>query len=391
MKTLIELYDERPLENVLSTEIFRPERTVYICHSDVDGKEKKALAEYFAHRGLDTKLEFITADRYSSKDVYNVLRSVVDRYGDCALDVAGGTDNALFAAGQLCTERNLPVFTYSRKQNRYYSINQAPFADKLDCDVKYAVEDFFLMAGGSMRQGRVDNSVLDRYLDYFDLFFELYLRHRSDWGSVVNYMQRASQIQKGQPVELEVQAPYTVKGDHGRRINANEEVLRELENIGFIENLDIYPGQSVSFRFMDAQVRTWLRDVGSVLELYVYKLCLDTGVFNDVRTSAVVDWESNVRRDSVTNEIDVMCVRGVTPMFISCKTCEVNTEALNELAILRDRFGGQGAKAAIVTTKNSAAVTRNRATELGIEVIDLNDLKRGSAGKRFRALALRRE
>ena len=101
------------------------------------------------------------------------------------------------------------------------------------------------------------------------------------------------------------------------------------------------------------------------------------------------DWESNVRRDSVTNEIDVMCVRGITPMFISCKTCEVNTEALNELAILRDRFGGQGAKAAIVTTKNSTAVTRNRATELGIEVIDLADLKRNSGGKRIKALALR--
>ena len=30
MKTLIELYDERPLENVLSTEVFSPERTVFI-------------------------------------------------------------------------------------------------------------------------------------------------------------------------------------------------------------------------------------------------------------------------------------------------------------------------------------------------------------------------
>lgn len=31
MKTLIELYDERPLKNVLSTEVFSPERTVFIC------------------------------------------------------------------------------------------------------------------------------------------------------------------------------------------------------------------------------------------------------------------------------------------------------------------------------------------------------------------------
>ena len=389
MKTLIELYDERPLENVLSTEIFRPERTVYICASDISEREKKALKDYFAHRGVDFNPEYVKADKYSSKDVYNCLRSVADRYPDCALDVSGGTDNALFAAGQLSAERDMPVFTYSRRQNRFYSINKAPFADKLDCPLSYAVEDFFLMTGGSMRQGRVDNSVLDSYLDFIDGFFALYLRHRRDWGSIVNYMQRVSQLPKGAPVELEVRGDYIVKGDHGRRIEANDRALMELEQLGFIKNLRVSRGEGVSFGFRDAQVRTWLRDVGSVLELYVYKLCLDTGVFNDVRTSAVVDWEASVHRDSVTNEIDVMAVRGVTPMFISCKTCEVNTEALNELAILRDRFGGQGAKAAIVTTKTSAAVTRNRATELGIEVIDLNDLKKGSAGRRISALARR--
>ncbi|MBQ8217889.1 MAG: DUF1887 family protein [Oscillospiraceae bacterium] len=389
MKTLIELYDERPLENVLSTEMFRPERTVYICSAEVGEREKRALRDYFAHRGVDFNPEYVKADKYSSKDVYNCLKNVVDRYPDCALDVSGGTDNALFAAGQLSAACQIPVFTYSRRQNRFYSISGADFADKLDCTLKYTVEDFFMMTGGSMRTGRVDNAVLDSYMSYFDGFFRLYLKYRRDWGGIVNYMQRVSQVPKEQPIPLEVCGDYTVKGEHGRRIAANENALSELEKLGFIEKLEIKRGQSVSFRFMDHQVRTWLRDVGSVLELYVYKLCVDAGVFDDVRTSAVVDWESNVRRDSVTNEIDVMAVRDVTPMFISCKTCEVNTEALNELAILRDRFGGQGAKAAIVTTKTSAVVTRNRATELGIEVIDLTDLKKGSAGKRIAALAKR--
>ena len=35
MQTLIELYDERPLENVLGVEIFRPERVVYICTEEI--------------------------------------------------------------------------------------------------------------------------------------------------------------------------------------------------------------------------------------------------------------------------------------------------------------------------------------------------------------------
>ena len=388
MKTLIELYDERPMENVLSGLMFRPERVVYISRKLSD-REKSAMKDYFAHRGLSPELVFLTADPYSSQDVYNVLRSAVEKYPDCALDISGGTDNALFAAGRISAERDLAVFTYSRRQNRFYSINKAPYAQKLDCDLSFMVEDFFLMAGGSMRQGRVDNSVLEKYLPYADGFFDIYMRFSREWGSIVTYFQRASQQPKEQPISLEVRSDYTVKGDHGRRINANERALREFEKLGFIKELSVESGKSVSFSFMDSQVRTWLRDVGSVLELYTYKLCVDQAVFNDVRTSVVVDWESNVRRDSVTNEIDVMTVRGTTPMFISCKTCEVDTQALNELAILRDRFGGQGAKAAIITTKHSAAVTRNRAAELGITVIDQDDLRYRSAGERIRALAIR--
>ena len=74
------------------------------------------------------------------------------------------------------------------------------------------------------------------------------------------------------------------------------------------------------------------------------------------------------------------------PVFISCKTCDVKTEALNELAVLRDRFGGQMAKAAIVTAERGRTVMRNRAAELNIRVIDLSDLQAGRMDKRIREL-----
>ena len=40
MQTLIELYDERPLENVLGVEMFHPERVVYICPENVAGDKR---------------------------------------------------------------------------------------------------------------------------------------------------------------------------------------------------------------------------------------------------------------------------------------------------------------------------------------------------------------
>ncbi len=92
-----------------------------------------------------------------------------------------------------------------------------------------------------------------------------------------------------------------------------------------------------------------------------------------------MNWQSGeLKRDSVSNEIDVMAVKGIKPVFISCKTCEIHTEALNELSILRLRFGGLYSRAIIVTSavaSKNRAVMRNRAAKLGIELIEWEDLK----------------
>ena len=376
METLIELYDERPLENVLGVDMFHPKRVVYICPGSVasDLNLQNKLRLYFRHRSLHVELIFYRAGMFDAEEVLKVFRKVLSLYPDSVLDITGGTDAVLFAAGLLSAESSIPVITYSRRENKFYNIRNAPFCDDLPCDVCYSVEDCFLMAGGSMRPGRVDNSILSDYLDDIEPFFRVYLKHRRPWTKIVTFIQRISPADSEGRFSLSVSGGYTVKGERAARISAPEDALRDLESIGFLSDLEIVPEESVSFRFRDAQIRTWLRDVGSVLELYIYKACLDTGLFQDVITSAVVDWDGSGRQNAVTNELDVMCTRGITPVFISCKTCDVKTEALNELAILRDRFGGKIAKAAIVTAEKGGAAMRNRASELGIDVFDLDDL-----------------
>jgi len=214
-----------------------------------------------------------------------------------------------------------------------------------------------------------------QYMEEFAPFFSCFLRFRRDWPNIITYIQRISPAEYGKAPELAVEGDYMVKGERGARVFANEAALKELAGIGFISDLVIVPEQSVSFRFRDANVRTWLRDVGSALELYAYMACMDADIFHDVVSSAVVRWDDVVGHGSVSNEIDVMAARGVVPLFLSCKTGDVKTEALNELAILRDRFGGKGAKAAVITTEPCNAAARHRAAQLGLAVIDLEELK----------------
>ena len=60
MKTLIELYDDSPIENVLAADTFLPERIVYLCPTEIaqDKDKQQKLKEYFSHRGLETELLF---------------------------------------------------------------------------------------------------------------------------------------------------------------------------------------------------------------------------------------------------------------------------------------------------------------------------------------------
>lgn len=377
---LVEMLDIRPLENVLGVEMLQPKQVLYICPEGTGKNMETQLKTYFTHRNLEMPLSFVTVNTYDTWELIPMFREYLEKHPDAVIDITGGTDAVLFAAGQASAETNNPVITYSRTQNKLYSIQNAQAIHGMPCDITLTVEDCFLMAGGHLRQGRVDNSILSGYLDDIGPFFSVFLKYRTRWDRIVTYIQRVSAAREDGSYSLEVEGSYTVKGEQGGRVEAPEEALRDLEEIRMISDLKITEKETVSFRFRDAQVRYWLRDVGSVLELYIYKACLDSGLFYDVITSAIVDWNvPDKKGKTVSNELDVMCTRGIMPVFISCKTSMIKTEALNELAVLRDRFGGHMARAAIVTATRAGSPARNRAAELNIRVIDLNDLQKDGA------------
>lgn len=391
MKTLIELYDDRPMENVLATEVFRPERTVFICPEQVAASDplKKGVRQYFAWRGVDVECDFIPVDILNAEELEITLRETLKRYPDCVLDISGGGDTALFTAGMVADNTGTPAFTYSRKKNLFFNVRGAPFAERVPCPVRLDCASCFMMAGGEMLPGREDNALLQNAMEDMAALWRVFSRFRNIWNRQITYLQRISQ--QGQATgSLLAEGERTVKGDRGR-VTVDQALLEALRDGGLIRNLKTEENK-ISFTFKSALVRFWLRDVGSALETKVYMECARSGIFDDVCLSAVVNWESRERGSKqVTNEIDVMAVRGVKPVFISCKATEIKTEALNELSILRDRFGGEGSLAVIVTSvplssRGSRAMLA-RAQELNIRVISaVEEGGDGAVAERLRKL-----
>ena len=383
MRTLIELYDTSPIRNVLATVMFRPQEMILICPPEVaeDPNQKRSLRDFFAYLNCPVKLTLIPVTLLDAGKTERVLREVLESHQDCAIDISGGTDAALFAAG--VASGDTPVFTYSVRKDTFFEIKNAPFARSLPNTVHLDVRSCLMMAGGTLLPGREDNAGLAEMSDRIDRLFRVYSAFRPQWNRQISYIQK---ISSAEPGVLEAGGQLREKAGN-KNIDADGEFFGALEEAGLILNLQ-HTDESVSFRFPDERVRFWLRDVGAVLELQVFRACRAAGCFDDVVLSTVVNWQSGkINRDSVTNEIDVMAVQGIQPVFISCKTSEVHTDALNELAILRDRFGGKFARAILVTsgvTGKTREPVRRRADKLGIELVEWEDMSLESLINRLR-------
>jgi len=73
------------------------------------------------------------------------------------------------------------------------------------------------------------------------------------------------------------------------------------------------------------------------------------------------------------NEIDVLLMHGMVPVFISCKNGHVEMEELFKLGTVADRFGGKYAKKVLVATALTDNISTQhllqRAEDMGIRVV----------------------
>jgi hypothetical protein len=99
-------------------------------------------------------------------------------------------------------------------------------------------------------------------------------------------------------------------------------------------------------------------------------------MYNDVVNGVSIDWDGilNVKYET-ENEIDILAMRGIWPMFISCKNGAFDAEELYKLNTVAHRFGGKYAKKVLIATALDAMdetgkYIRQRAEDMGIIVID---------------------
>lgn len=63
MKTIIELFDESPILNVLASAVFKPEKVIFFgADLEHEVESQNDYARFFKYRGEDIKMEYASTD-----------------------------------------------------------------------------------------------------------------------------------------------------------------------------------------------------------------------------------------------------------------------------------------------------------------------------------------
>ena len=404
--TVIEFFDQTAIENVLSALLCRPDRVIYVGYS---AKKMCAAMEIYreilASRCLQVELSCRGVSRNDLQAIVETLTQIVEEYDDCVFNLDGGEDLYLVAMG-IIAQRYQDKIQLHRFNVRTRSIT--------DCDgdgnnqqrepIAIRVEENIRIYGGRViyRDERENATIPWVFNEDFRqdvlAMWDICRQNTRDWNRLLGIFARLTALYHGDDrKDLHLRFSHDPQGISQGDMTQLKDLLRRLANAGVLEGLR-EDASGIHFAYKNQQIRDALAKAGTVLELFIAVTSRgliedDERVYNDVLCGVYLDWDGISQEyytPDVYNEVDVLMMHGATPVFISCKNGDLDTDELYKVFAVAQRFGGKYAKAALITSSlnelgDRGTHIRLRAREMGIHIID--DVDAMSTAKLERALA----
>ncbi len=358
--TVVEFFDESQTENIIALLCSKYERVVYIGDSEIMTNNAIARIKSFVkERYPEVKLEFIYTKCDSISEITVKLTEIVTKYNNCCFEATGGTDAGLIALGIISERYGVPVVSTDVKT-------------EYDVLEKLSVYEAIELNGGILE-------------DYEENSLNVNAKLRRDVSYMWNMGKEDCEywLKGGRFLSL-LQSDTVGLGVHSsRKINrSQQDFLYDLRDAGFIENLDLRR-EKIKFNYRDELIHKIIIKSGNLLELVTFFSVLSRIHQSDAHRGVHLLWsttksERGNRRGScepVRNEIDVLFMKGLCPVFVSCKAGNVEKEALYELEAVANRFGGKYAGKILVAgclsqNNRNPVQLLERAHNMGIAVID---------------------
>ena len=393
IKTLIEILDGSPVENVIAGLRFKPEKIIFLGFKNLmNEKTKKAISDLFNKKNINSHLVFEIVPRNDFEAITQRLCEITENNEDCWFDLSGGKDITLAAMGFVSRKNNIPMFQIN--------VNTGNVIKLSGCDNLGENEKSYLTISEAVEL----NGCKVMHNPPEDFIWDLTDDFKRDIEKMWQICKKDSQKWNWQSVSLKNSELYFHLDDslhteinkaefkkHGRANFIDAAFINMLNKEGLITNFSNNKN-TISFSYKNKQVYECITKAGNILELYAYMLILEImsenpGWYDDADIGVYIDWDGIIHPDTpgiydIKNEVDIVVMRDLVPVFISCKNGDVQKEALYELETVANRFGGKYARkyllaSYISSNPQSRKYIIQRAKDMNINLIyDVQNLSR---------------
>lgn len=394
--TLIELFDKTPVENIIGSLALKPDKVVYITPES--RKAIRAIPNYqkiLKGRGIHLEMRVKSIAKNDLEAIvaalYDIISDPTDNY---VIDISGGDEGALVALGIVLGSTDLRVSAFRMnavsRRGVWFDIKKSDdgrqtiertVMDYTGNSQVYltAAENITLHGGriyGTSHTFRRDDPVCED----IDRLWQICRRDCSGWNAKIN---RFSGCTSQYAAEKGL---YSIADDDiGRKGGMDRELWENFVDGGYVQIEKKFTGRGITvFRYKSDVIHDCLTKAGSLFEYYTYKTALQcerngVPVYDSATTGIILGWNDDI--DSTRNEIDVMLMSGMVPVFISCKNGDVETDELYKLNTVAKKFGVGYAKCALAATAffdpqdraysgdSASANIKGRADDMNVRVI----------------------
>lgn len=385
IKTLVELFDEYQIENVIAALRYKPEKLIYVGYKKtMTSRRKTAIERFLKMKGVDISIDYEIVGGSDYTYIVDKLSSIADNNEDCYFDITGGKELILAAIGAVSMAKNVPMIQFNIRSGGYMKL----YGDgKLsDTDSPFLkIDEIVTLNGGAVIKNEPEDydwELTDEFVRDIENIWSICRRNCGLWNKqavVFENFERYGHIDDGLNVYVNLAHMENIKQD----AYLDKRIIAQLTNLGLITDFCL-EDDILTFTYKNEQVHQCLTKAGNILELYAYNLLReinanDPGYYDDIDIGVYVDWdgeiESGANAYETKNEVDIIVMRDAVPIFISCKNGEAKKEALYELDTVANHFGGEYAKKVLLTTyistdAKSRRYLLRRARDMNIDVIE---------------------
>ena len=394
--TYIEFLVKNAVDNICASLMDRPERVVFLGDNRKQLERNVALyRDVFARRGYEPELIWRTVNKNRAEDVLAELRRMREMYPGCVFDATGGEDLYLVALGMLYGEcggtdisiqrANINSGTFQRYagENKWVSTRGMP---SLSVEEHAAVFGGRVVYEGEVPLGTQVWDMSGEFTADVKGIWQICRENTRQWNQQIKVLETIERHRDGESGMLtsDVSVDVLLAALNRPSLDSviHTDILAGLIRGGFIEEFSERDGM-LRVTYKDLQVKRCLTKAGQALELRVFLAMREaTGearepVYNDAMTGVCIDWDGRVPEEGSNgpqNEIDVLAMRGVIPVFVSCKNGMVEVDELYKLYSVAENFGGKYARKILIVNgldpdSDFGRYFSQRAEELSVRVI----------------------